>query len=73
MCHRLIQHENGTLTLGPVPALAAKYNQPQTVSVMASNGYNGGTLSGDDAYVLYPRLGRHNHISLTVKTSRKLA
>ena len=69
VCHRLIQHENGTLTLGPVPALAAKYNQPQTVSVMASNGYNGGTLSGDDAYVLYPRLGRHNHISLTVKTS----
>jgi len=69
VCHKLIQHTDGTLTLGPVPALAAKYSQPAAVSVMASNGYNNGTLSGDDAYVLYPRLERHNHISLTVKTS----
>ena len=36
---------------------------------MASNGYSNGTLTGDDAYVLYNRLGTHNHISLTVKTS----
>ena len=69
VCHKVIQHEDGTLTLGEVPAMAAKYNQQQEVKVMASNGYSNGTLSGDDAYVLYNRLGNHNHISLTVKTS----
>ena len=35
---------------------------------MASNGYSNGTLSGDGAYVLYNRLGTHNHISFTVTT-----
>lgn len=69
VCHKIIQHENGTLTLGEVPAIKAKYNEAQTVSVMASNGYNDGTLTGNDAYVLYNRLGTHNHISFTVKTS----
>ena len=69
VCHKIIQHADGTLTLGEVPAMAAKYASEQTVSVMASNGYNGGTLSGNDAYVLYNRLGNHNHISLTVTTS----
>lgn len=69
VCHKIIQHENGTLTLGEVPAIKAKYNEAQTVSVMASNGYNDGVLTGNDAYVLYNRLGTHNHISFTVKTS----
>jgi len=69
VCHKLIQHSDGTLTLGAVPAMAAKYTQQQDVKVMASNGYNGGTLSGDDAYVLYNRLGTANHLKFTVKTS----
>jgi beta-fructofuranosidase len=69
VCHKLVQHADGTLTCGAVPAMAAKYNQQQNVSVMASNGYTGGTLQGDNAYVLYSRLGRCNHISLTVTTS----
>ena len=69
VCHKIIQHADGTLTLGEVPAIKAKYNNEQAVSVMASNGYSNGTLSGDDAYALYTRLGSHNHISLTVKTS----
>ena len=69
VCHKIIQHADGTLTLGEVPAMDSKYGQVATINVMASNGYNGGTLSGDDAYVLYNRLGSHNHISLTVKTS----
>ena len=69
VCHKIIQHADGTLTLGEVPAMKAKYNNDQTVVVMASNGYNNGTLTGDDAYVLYNRLGSHNHISLTVTTS----
>ena len=69
VCHRLIQHNDGTLTLGEVPAMAAKYNKEQTLSIKADKGYNNGVLSGDDAYVLYGRLGTCNHISLTVKTS----
>ena len=69
VCHKVIQHEDGTLTLGEVPAMAAKYNREQTVRVMDSNGYDEGTLSGDDAYVLYNRLGTCNHLSFTVKTS----
>ena len=69
VCHKLIQHENGFLTLGAVPAMAAKYNKEQSAKVMASNGYDNGTLTGDNAYVLYNRLGTANHISFTVKTS----
>ena len=69
VCHKIIQHADGTLTLGAVPAMAAKYNQQAAVNVMASNGYNNGTLSGDDAYVLYNRLGTCNHLSFTVTTS----
>ena len=69
VCHKIIQHNDGTLTLGAVPAMAAKYNRQQTLSVMTSNGYTNGTLSGDNAYVLYNRLGACNHISMTVTTS----
>ena len=69
VCHKVIQHADGTLTLGAVPAMAAKYNKEASVSVMASNGYSNGSLTGDDAYVLYNRLGTCNHISFTVKTS----
>ena len=69
VCHRLVQHENGTLTIGEVPAMAAKYNTPAEAKVMDSKGYNNGNLTGDDAYVLFSRLGNHNHISFTVKTA----
>lgn len=69
VCHRLIQHEDGTLTLGAVPAMAAKYGKSASAKVMASQGYSDGQLSGDGAYVLYNRLGTCNHISFTVKTS----
>jgi len=69
VCHKIIQHADGTLTLGAVPALAGKYGQPAAANIMASNGYNNGTLSGDDAYVLFSRLGTCNHISFTVTTA----
>ena len=76
VCHRIIQHEDGTLTLGQVPAMAAKYHLQQSLTIMASNGtVSGGssagitTLSGNDAYLLFPRLGTRNHISFTFKTS----
>ena len=68
VCHKLVQHENGTLTVGEVPAMAAKYATPVDCKVMASNGYSDGRLSGEGAYVLYNRLGAHNHISFTVTT-----
>ena len=69
VCHKVIQHTDGTLTLGAVPAIADKYTKDQSLNVMASNGYNNGTLSGDGAYVLYNRLTTCNHISFTVKTA----
>ena len=69
VCHKIVQHADGTLTLGAVPAMADKYNKQQPATVMASNGYSNGTLQGDDAYVLYSRLGTQNHISMTVKTA----
>ena len=71
VCHKIIQHSDGTLTLGEVPAIKGKYNKPQPVSVVASNGYNDGKLSGDNAYVMYSRLGVCNHLSFTVKTANK--
>ena len=73
VCHRIIQHADGTLTLGQVPAIAQKFKKAQDVKVMASNGATltgtGGKLSGNDAFVLYSRLGTSNHISFTVTTS----
>jgi beta-fructofuranosidase len=69
VCHKIIQHADGTLTLGEVPAMASKYDKAQALNVMECNGYDNGTLSGDNAYVLYNRLGTSNHISFTVKTS----
>lgn len=35
VAHRIIQHEDGTLTLGPVSAIEAKYSSEQDVRVMA--------------------------------------
>ena len=70
VCHKLVQHSNGTLSVGEVPAMAAKYNKPAEVKVMDSKNYSGNNISGD-GYVLYNRLGDHNHISFTVKTSGK--
>lgn len=73
VCHKVIRHADGTLSLGEVPAIASKYNKERLTIVMGSNGASlngvGGTLSGDDAYILYNRLGVHNHISFTVTTS----
>ena len=75
VCHKIIQHADGTLTLGEVPAMTTQYDQQQTVKLMASANSTPSAaadsyvLSGDDAYVLFNRLGTANHISLTVKTS----
>lgn len=74
VAHRLIQHEDGTLTLGSVPGIDAKYTKQGEARVMAksdegvaeSNGTY--TLTGD-AYTLFTRLNTHNRISFTVKTA----
>lgn len=61
VCHKLIQHEDGTLTVGKVPAMDAKYNKPAEVKVIeGGEGYD---------YTAYNRLGAHNHISFTAKTA----
>ena len=73
VCHKVIQHEDGSLSLGVVPAMAGKYGREHGLRVMDSNNATlngtGGQLTGDNAYILYNRLGFHNHISLTVTTS----
>jgi len=79
VCHKLIQHADGTLTLGPVPALAAKYSTATTPTILASSGTTATTpgasasgaitLSGDGAYLLFSRLATCNHLSFTVTTS----
>ena len=66
VCHKLIQHSDGTLAVGVVPGMETKYSQNAELKVMDSKNYDNGRLTGD-AYVLYNRLGYHNHISFTVK------
>ena len=74
VAHRLIQHEDGSLTLGEVPAVSAKYTQKQDTQAMAKSEQgvetttDGFKLSGN-SYVLFNRLGVHNRITFTVTTS----
>ncbi len=71
----MIQHEDGTLTLGEVEAISNKYNKECEVEVKEQNGMTASdgtyTLSGDNAYMLMSRLGYHNKISFTVTTSNE--
>ena len=74
VAHRIVQHEDGTLTLGPVPALEAKYATPANVRVMAQSesgitGSDGSYAMGENTYLLFNRLGVHNRIEMTVQTA----
>ncbi len=73
VAYKLIQHEDGTLTLGEAESISNKYNQETAVKVEAQEGMteNNGTynLTGENAYMLMNRLGYHNKISFTVTTS----
>lgn len=73
VAYKLIQHDDGTLTLGEVPAMSAKYTDSQDVSVMKQEGTvsaNGGSyVMTDESYMLLNRLSYHNRISFTVKTA----
>lgn len=74
--YKLVQHEDGTLTLGPVDGIDAKYTEEKELKVMAqSEGgvetiENGYSLS-DNAYLLFNRLGECNKVSFTVKSAGK--
>lgn len=72
--HRLIQHSDGTLTLGEVQGISNKYNKVQNVKAeslsegASAQSGNSFQLTGN-ANVLFNRLGTCNRISFTVKTS----
>lgn len=76
VAHRIIQHEDGTLSLGSVEGIDKKYSSESSLNVMAKSdnvvSENGGkyVLTGD-AFVLFNRLNVANKISFTAKTSGK--
>lgn len=71
VAHRLVQHEDGTLTLGPVAGIDRKFMAVSPLRAMGGSeagvteSGTGYTLSGD-SYVLFNRLGVHNRISFKV-------
>ena len=73
VAHKVIQHEDGTLSLGLVDGISKKYTTESAVKVMiksegVSEINSGYTLTGN-AYALFSRLNEHNKISFTVKTA----
>lgn len=60
VAHRLIQHADGTLTLGEPKAIARSFSQ--------SSSFDGFTLR-ESEYRLMPRLGSENRITFTVTAS----
>lgn len=74
VAHRLIQHDDGTLTLGEIEAVKAKYTGKQDVRTMTQSEAgvtiaDGTYTLGENSYVLFNRLGYHNHLTMTVKTA----
>ena len=77
VAHKLIQHDDGTLTLGEVPAIAAKFANAAAPAVAAKSTTEGGSVEGDasnlklsgNAWALFPRLAYQNRIEFTVKTA----
>ena len=74
VAHRLIQHADGTLTLGEVQGIESKYASAKTVTLMAQS-ETGLTFANNvysfepNSYALFNRLEYHNHISMTVTTA----
>lgn len=71
--HRIVQHEDGTLTLGEVESISNKFVSASTLTAMEQSGTVTGsgssyTLNGE-SYILFNRLNVHNKISFTVTTS----
>lgn len=76
VAHRIIQHEDGTLSLGYVEGIDKKYTTESPLKVMAKS-ETGVTENADkyvltgDAYVLFNRLNVSNKLSFTVKANSK--
>ena len=72
VAHRVVQHADGTLSLGEVDAIRQKYDQEQKTVVMRRQGEvqeaEGVFTLKEGSNILFNRLGYHNHIRLTVKT-----
>lgn len=51
VAQKIIQHEDGTLTLGPVAAIEAKYTSSQEVKVMALSAEDAGAVTSDSKAV----------------------
>lgn len=74
VAHKVIQNSDGSLTLGPVDAIDAKYSVPAEAKAMEQSA-SGVSVSGGSyamsggSYVLFSRLGYENKISFTVTTS----
>jgi beta-fructofuranosidase len=74
VCHKIIQHADGSLTLGEVPAIKEHLKNAAEVKTVAQS--NEGVEVKNDAYslsgnsyVLFNRLGNMNRISFTVTAS----
>lgn len=73
VAHKLVQHEDGTLTLGAIESIGQKYATDSPVKVMDQSPEgigeaNGGYTLADNTFLLFSRLNTHNKISFTVKT-----
>lgn len=76
VAHRIIQHEDGSLSLGKVDGIDQKYTSVSSLKVMAKsdNGVSenaGNYVLTGNAFVLFNRLNVANKISFTVKTTDK--
>ena len=76
VAHKVIQHEDGTLTLGAVPGIEKKYGKTRELKVMSQSktgveATDKGYVLGNDSYILFNRLGEANKLSFTVKATDK--
>lgn len=62
VAHKLVQHEDGTISLAELPGLASYFGEGSSLGEVKLNG---------EAFQLLPRLGRQNRITFTVKTSNE--
>jgi hypothetical protein len=73
VAHKVVQHQDGTLSLGLAESIGGKYTAESNVEVMEQGGGvtqgNGNYTLNEEAYVLFNRLGTHNKISFTVKAT----
>ena len=73
VAHKVVQHQDGTLSLGLAESIGGKYTAESNVEVMEQGGEvtqgNGNYTLNEEAYVLFNRLGTHNKISFTVKAT----